>query len=310
VTLPNGIEMPMVAAGVYQYSDSEAEASITAALKAGFTMVDTALDYNNQKGVGRAVAASSLPREQVFVQTKVPGCGNPRENTTLDPYNCYNDTVKNLNSNLDDLGLEYVDSVIVHFPPAPSFYLRSCTEAASAYSPSACEMVREQWRAMTEFYIAGKARVIGVSNFCPSCFACLKDAEVQPLLNQIMYHIGSGADPSGIFAFHREHNITTQAYSVLGNTDAGHPSEDIMRGNVTSRIASAHNVSTAQVALKFVLDKGVAAVTKSSNPVHLQQDLDLWSWGFTAAEIAELDAHVSPDSPTYYSYACDAAVVV
>jgi len=160
---------------------------------------------------------------------------------------------------------------------------------------------------MQEFYYEGKATAIGVSNFCPSCFECLKDADTFPMVNQIQYHVGSGVNEKAkdLIEYHKSHGVVTQGYSTLGNTPLGHhASADILHGNLTSSIAKAHNVSTVQVALKWVVSHGIAAVTKSSNPAHLASDVDLWSWDLTEADMAALDAHRSPDSPSYPSFAC------
>jgi len=300
LTLRNGVKMPTLAAGVYQYNSSEAFDSLSAALANGFTMIDTALDYWNQDGVGRAVRA--VERSSVFVESKVPGCANPLENTTRNPFTCYRDTKKNLEKDIALLNLSFVDSVILHFPPFPSFVVRSCGELSGS-----CEMIRSQWNAMQEFYDAGKTRAIGVSNFCPSCLECLKGAKTQPHVNQIMYHLGSGVNTKAqdLIAYHKEHGIVTQGYSTLGNTPfTHHASADILHGNLTTSIAAAHNVSTVQIALKWVVAQGIVAITKSSNPKHLASDVDLWSWNLTDADMAALNGHRSPDSPSYPSFAC------
>jgi len=302
VTLRNGVKMPMISAGVYQYNETTAQASVTAALKAGFTALDNALDYHNQRGVGRAIAASGVARDKVFVETKVPGCANPLENTTRNPLTCYKDTATNLQSNLEELDLPYVDLVLLHFPPFPSFVSRSCSNLTDG-----CNMARQQWKAMEEFYKAGKAKAIGVSNYCPSCFACLEEADVFPMVNQVMYHLGSGVNAAAttLVAFDKAHGVQTQAYSTLGNTPwTHHASEDILKGVLTTSIAKAHNVSTVQVALKWVVQQGIPAVTKSSNPAHLASDLDLWSWDLTDEEMSLMNAHKS-DTPAYPSYACN-----
>lgn len=297
VRLRNGVYMPMLSAGVYQYNSSTAYSSIRAALKVGFTGLDNALDYHNQGGVGRAIRDSGVDRGSVFVETKVPGCGNPLENTTRNPFACYKDAQRNLADNLQQLNLTYVDLVLLHFPPFPSFIVRSCGDVSGS-----CEMARAQWKAMTEFYKAGKARAIGVSNYCPSCFACFAKEEVYPMVNQVMFHVGSTANDSkaaALIAFDKAHGVQTQAYSVLGNTPWGHhASSDILHGNLTTAIAKAHNRSSVQVALKWVVQQGIPAVTKSSNPLHLAEDLDLWSWNLTDSEMAALNSHKS-DSPTY-----------
>jgi len=311
VKLRNGIDMPMLATGVYQYNVSEAYDSISAWLKVGGRSIDTALDYWNQQGVGKAMKDSGIPRSEIFLQTKVPGCGNPLENTTRNPFTCYKDTKTNLEHDLELLGLDYVDSVIIHFPPFPSFVTRKCSDMTGG-----CEMARGQWKAMEEFYKAGKAKAIGVSNYCPSCFECLAKTEIFPMLNQVMFHVGMGPKSGidSITEYHETHGVVTQAYSSLGNTPWGkHANPDILHGNVTGAVAQTHNVSTVEVALKYITDKGIASVTKSSNPKHLASNLGIFSWNMTTEEHATLDNYVLPGSRAFdkYSYACstDALVV-
>lgn len=295
----------MLATGVYQYNVSEAYASISAWLKVGGRSIDTALDYWNQQGVGQAMKDSGVPRDQIFLQTKVPGCGNPMENTTRDPFTCYKDTQKNLAKNLELLGMDYVDSVIIHFPPFPSFAVRSCGDLTGS-----CEMARGQWKAMEEFYKAGKTLAIGVSNYCPSCFECLAKSDIFPMTNQVMFHVGMGPN-SGIDSllnYSKPKGVVTQAYSSLGNTPwTGHANPDILHGNVTSAIAKNHNKSTVEVALKYIVDKGIPSVTKSSNPAHLASNLGIFTWNLTDAEHETLDKYVLPGSRALdkYSFACN-----
>jgi diketogulonate reductase-like aldo/keto reductase len=255
---------------------------------------------------------SGILRNEIFLQTKVPGCGNPGENTTRNPLTCYKDTKTNLERDLELLGLDYVDSVIIHFPPFPSFIFRSCGELTGS-----CEMARQQWKAMEEFYKAGKAKAIGVSNYCPSCFECLAKAEIFPFTNQIMFHVGMGPNSGidSITKYHEAHGVVTQAYSSLGNTPwSKHANPDILHGALTSAVAKAHDVSTVEVALKYITDKGIASVTKSSNPTHLASNLGIFSWNMTKAEQSALDQYVLPGSRMFdkYSFACSpgAAVVV
>jgi len=303
----------MLATGVYQYNVSQAYESISAWLKVGGRSIDTALDYWNQQGVGQAMKDSGIPRDEIFLQTKVPGCGNPAENTTRNPLTCYKDTVKNLASDLELLGLDYVDSVIIHFPPFPSFVARSCGELTGG-----CEMARSQWKAMEEFYKAGKAKSIGVSNYCPSCFECLAKTDVFPFTNQVMFHVGMGPN-SGIdvlLNYSQPKGVVTQAYSSLGNTPwGGHANTDILHGNVTGGVAKSHNVSSVEVALKYIVDKQIPSVTKSSNPAHLASNLGIFNWNLTADERDTLDKYVLPGSRAFdkYSFACNSmneAVIV
>lgn len=293
IQLRNGVKMPMIAAGTWQYNDTQAEASITAALKVGFTMVDTAFDYYNQKGVGLAIKNSNVPRESIFLETKVPGCGFDTTKTN----NCYNDTKRVLETDLSLLNVSYVDLVIIHMPPEAAMVMRSCHLWV-------CSEVAEQWRALEEFYAAGKAKAIGVSNYCPSCFACLEGkAKEFPMVNQVGYHIGMGADPSGFKSYANKHKMVLQAYSALGGTPGSdHANKDILSGKLTTKLAKAHNKSTVAVALKYLVQHGVPAVTKSSNPAHLADDLDLFSWNLTDAEMAEADKYHIFGMP---SFACN-----
>lgn len=297
VALRNGVKMPLIAAGSGAYNSSEAFDSFSAALKVGFTAVDTAHEYGNQAGAGRAVRA--VPRENVFVETKVPGCMT--DTGSLNPFACYSDTKKILENNLELLNLSYVDLVLIHYPPAPSWIFRSCSNITGG-----CEMVRRQWKAMEEFYISGKARAIGVSNYCPSCFECLDYANIFPMVNQIQYHVGMGLDPKGFMTYARKRGVVVQAYGSLGNPpldprDPG-PSPVILHGNTTTGIGRAHNKSSVQVALKWLVDQGIPAVTKSSNPKHLAEDLELWSFNLTSDETAALNAMETPSGSP--SFAC------
>jgi len=303
ITLSNGVEMPTIGAGSFQYNDTEAEYSISTALDVGFRLVDTALGYWNQQGVGRALQAAvdrGLARDAVFVETKIQGCLTA--NDTLNPFHCYDNARRNLESDLKLLNVSYVDLVLLHSPPMPAYVTRMCNNYLGG-----CSMIRSEWRALEEFYKAGKARAIGVSNYCPSCFSCLKDAEIQPMVNQVMFHLGMGIDPSNILSYDRDHGIVTQAYSTLGNnplTGSG-PMKDIISGELTTRIAAKHNVSTVQVALKWIVQKGVPAITKSHSAAHLQQDLDLWSWDLDEEDVDELDAWRLPFWTNFSSFACN-----
>lgn len=295
--LRNGVSMPMIAAGSGGWNSSNAYASFTAALRVGFTHLDTALFYGNQEGVAKAIAG--VPRDSFFLETKVPGCMvHP---TTWDPLTCYKDAVKNLKTDLEQLNATYVDLMIIHYPPLPSFIFRSC-----GIRTGSCEMIRAQWKAMEEFYLDGKARAIGVSNFCPSCLDCLSNTTIFPMVNQVAYHLGMGVDPHGMMTYAKDRGFHMQAYGALGNPplDPRDPgaSPEIMHGNLTTRIARAHNKSTAQVALKWIVEQGVPAVTKSLSPDHLSQDLDLWSWHLDSDELRDLNAARKPEG--HLSFAC------
>lgn len=277
VLLNNGVEMPAVAAGTWQYSSTVAGQSVTAALSVGLTHIDTAHDYcadgstapalascahhgggSNQQGISTALAATSRPRSSLFITTKVPACGSQG----MSRAHCTADTLKAAQQNLDELNVTYVDLLLIHFPPV------------GGCGALNCGLVREQWRALTQIYKANKTRAVGVSNWCISCFECLaKDADaLVPAVNQVsrpfmsaqrnapaltassqahpcgigpvqfQFHIGMGADPGGLISYCKSKGVVPQAYSPLGDN-----TKELIDGPLVTEIGSSHNKSGVQV---------------------------------------------------------------
>ena len=283
VTLSNGVKMPLAAMGVWQYKSDEARDAIKLALATGFTHIDTANDYFNQEGVGEAIA--TVPRDSVFLTTKIPGCGTEGigQSGTLPCKNAYAGTQKFLDANLQLLNQAQVDLVLVHFPPSQPL----------ASADKTCGFVQQQWKAMEEFYAANKTRAIGVSSYCPVHFECLKKtATVMPMVNQVLYHVGMGADPGTVALkkYCADNNIVLQAWSPLGDGDS-----TLITGDMVSDIAKAHNKpSGAQVALKWILQTGVGVVTKAKTTEYLDEDFDIFDWDLTDAEMATLSTSTTP----------------
>mmetsp|Transcript_10857 Transcript_10857/g.15088 ORF Transcript_10857/g.15088 Transcript_10857/m.15088 type:complete len:306 (+) Transcript_10857:188-1105(+) len=273
VTLYNGVEMPMVGAGTWQYNSDTAYKSVQAALELGYTHIDTANNYGNQDGVGKALKGRN--RTSYFLTTKIPGCKVNRRH----PESCYDDAQRQLSEDLSLLDVQYVDLMLVHFPPL----LGGCGGAN-------CKAMQAQWKAMEELYRNGSARAIGVSNFCQSCFECLKETQtILPMVNQVAYHIGMGPDPEGLFSYAKNLGVVMQAYSPLGN---GAPS--LIHGPLTTSIGERYNKSSVQVALKWVVQHEVPVLTKSTNPDYLAQDIDLFDFTLSDDEMSKLDAQTTP----------------
>lgn len=250
---------------------------VAAALHVGFTHIDTANDYNNQRGVGAALDKVKN-RSSYFLTTKVPAQISARS--------AYAKTLADLGDNLDQLGLAFVDLVLVHFPPPGNVLF--------------CAAMQEQWRALEAFYHAGKARSIGVSNYCESSLDCiLSNASVVPAVNQIKYHVGMSADPRGIKSYCDEKGIVTQAYSPLGDGTT-----ELISGPLVDGIGKAHGKTGAQVSLRWIYRHGVPLSTKSTSATHLGEDLDALSdsWELTDAEMTTLDGATSPKGQP--SFAC------
>lgn len=221
VQLNNGVEMPMISLGTWQYNLSVAFDVVKLGLSIGFTHIDTANDYRNQRAVGAALAARD--RASYFLTTKIP----PQ---TIE-FGAYHRATKDLHDNLEQLNMSYVDLLLVHFPPPTN----------------ACGPMRETWRAVEDFYKAGKARAIGVSNYCISSLECLaKGWTVKPAVNQVKLHVGMGADPGGLLSYCRNLGTVVQAYSPLDNGQ----SHALINGSLVTGIGGDHGKSGAQVSLR------------------------------------------------------------
>lgn len=271
VKLNNGVVMPMVQIGTGGYNSSYAKEAVTAALEVGFTGIDTAHDYNNQDGVGEAIVSAKATRGALFVTTKVPGCEVPGI--------CAARTRQFIASDLKSLGMDQVDLLLLHYTP-----LGGCS------SKTDCTMVQTQWAQLEAAYKAGQARAIGVSNFCKSCFVCLNQTmTVTPAVNQVQYHVGMGADPQGLRSYMEAQGIVFEAYSPLGSG-----SQELIAGDLTSGIAAKYNKTSAQVALRWIAQRGVPLACKAHNPTYLAEDADIFSWSLADDDMAALDAAAKP----------------
>ena len=187
------------------------------------------------------------------------------------------------------LQLDYVDLILLH---------GASHRGAGKCDAKACAADAEQWRAYERFYKQGKAKAIGVSNYCQSCFDCLLgkgNATVVPAVNQIQVHVGMGDDPSSLLSYCSAKGIVVQAYSPLGDGN-------LVKDKSLAQVGAAHGKSGAQVALKWLVDKGLAVVTKADDPTYLAEDIDLFSWNLTAAETQSLSQNSKyPSDP---SWAC------
>ena len=275
----------MLSLGTWQYNSSVAASVTKLGFEQGFTHIDTAWAYFNQDGVGAALKGKA--RSSYFLTTKIPDCG--RLGGCADHFKNVTDTMA---FDLEALGVDYVDLMLIHWPPQ-----------TNTGKPLDCKAVQDDWRAMEAFYTAGKAKAIGVSNYCPSALQCLmQTAKVTPAVNQIMYHIGMGPDPGGIKTYCDSLGIRLQAYSPLGDGTM-----ELINGPLVSKIGAAHGVSGASVSLRWITQNGVPLSTKSTSAKHLAEDLSIYSFALSAAEMKELDEAQTPASKFpagSYSFMC------
>ena len=272
----------MVGIGTWQYNDTVAEAAVSLALSVGYNHIDTAIGYDNQVGIARALKATSRPRSSIFVTSKIPG--------GLD----FDTATKTLEQSLAQLGLDYVDMMLIHYP-------------ATWKGVGGKAMRQAEWKAMENFYRAGKARAIGLSHYCESHIAdILEVATVRPMINQVQYHVGMGApSTSGVNATDMPvpsspstqpsyEGITYQSFSPLCGPCGDVDHFKLINGSMVSKIGLAHGKSGAQVSLKWQVQRGIPVIPKTSTKAFMVENLDLFDWELTAAEMATLDAASSP----------------
>lgn len=251
VRLNNGMEMPMVGFGVYQVSDAETEKAVLEALKAGYRLLDTAGVYGNEAGVGRAIKASGIAREAIFVTTKL----------WIQRENGYENTRKALADSLSRLGLDYVDLYLMHQPFGD---------------------VHEQWRAMQDLYRAGKARSIGVSNFhMDRLMDLITCHQIVPAVNQIETHPFYQRDAE--IAFHKESGIVQQAWAPLAEGKFG-----IFDNPVLTAIAQKHGKSVAQVVLRWLNQRGVAIIPKSVKVARMLENRAIFDFTLDEQDLAQI----------------------
>ena len=251
VKLNNGLEMLMVGFGVYQVSDEETEKAVLEALKAGYRLLDTAAVYGNEAGVGRAIKASGIPREEIFVTTKL----------WIQRENGYENTKKALENSLTRLGLDYVDLYLMHQPFGD---------------------VHEQWRAMEDLYKAGKARAIGVSNFhMDRLMDLITCHEIVPAVNQIETHPFYQRDAE--IAFHKELGILQQAWAPLAEGKF-----EIFSNPILTQIAQKHGKSVAQVVLRWLNQRGVAIIPKSVKVERMLENREIFDFTLDEQDLAQI----------------------
>ncbi len=267
VTLNDGVEIPQVGLGVFQVPDAEASNAVQSALAAGYRSVDTAAIYKNEAGVGEGVRASGLPRDDVFVTTKL---WNNAQG--------YDSALAAFEKSRQRLGLGVVDLYLIHWPcPAQDRYV-------------------DTWRALIRLRDDGAVRSIGVSNFPARHLRRLVDETgVVPAINQVEMHPRLQQDD--LRAVHAELGVTSEAWSPLAQAQ-------LLDDPVLGRIAVAHGVTTAQVILRWHVQRGTVLIPKSVTPSRIAANIDLFAFALGADEmaaIARLDRgeRIGPDPETF-----------
>jgi 2,5-diketo-D-gluconate reductase A len=252
--LNDGHTMPQIGLGTASLNDDKVAPVIVTAIEAGYRHIDTAYRYGNQRGVGKGIRDSGIHREEVFVTTKLDGefQGNER-------------AIAGLDECLRQLGLDYVDLLLIHWPlPQRDAYIST-------------------WKTFETLVEAGKVRSIGVSNFKPAHLDRLfAEATIRPAVNQIQLNPRITRPEQRVYD--RAHDIVTVAWSPLGQ------GSDLLNEQTLATIAATYGKTPAQVVLRWDIDLGVVAIPRSSNPERLAQNIDIFDFTLTADEIAAISA--------------------
>ena len=264
--LNNGLEMPWLGFGVFKMSDGqEVEDAVKYALKTGYRSVDTAAAYRNERGVGRAIRESGIPREDIFLTTKLWNEAQ-RKKRTLAAFE----------ESLERLGTEYVDLYLVHWP------VKGCYQ--------------ETWQAMEEIYQSGRAKAIGVSNFLIHHLEdILRDGQTVPCVNQVEFH--PFLIQPELVEFCQSHQIQVEAWSPLMQGR-------IVTEPVVQKLAEKYAKTPAQIALRWDLQHKVVTIPKSSHPTRIAENARIFDFQLSQADMDVLDAldegkRIGPDPDNF-----------
>lgn len=246
VKLNNGIEMPVLGYGVYLVEPDECERCVSEAIAAGYRLIDTAQAYYNEEGVGNAIAKSGVPREEFFITTKAWIYTNPE------------DTRASIEQSLRKLKTDYIDLLLVH-QPIGDYYAT--------------------YRVMEEAYKSGKIRAIGLSNFYPDRFVDLaENMEIKPAVNQLRTNVFSQQ-------WDAEKEMNPYGTHLMAWAPLAQSNEDLFSNQVLKEIAAAHEKSVTQVALRYLLQRGIIAIPKTTHRNRMEENLNVFDFSLSEAEM-------------------------
>ena len=250
-TLSNGIQMPLLGYGVFQVPPQEAERCVADAISVGYRLIDTAQAYANEEGVGAAIAKSGIPREEIFLVTKVWVSNNGKEKAAA-----------SIDESLRKLGTDYIDLLLIH----------------QAYGD-----VFGTWRAMEKAYKDGKVRAIGVSNFQAGRFFDFAHyVDIKPMVNQLQCNVL--CQQTGIEPILCETDTKLMAWGPLG----GQGAEGIVKSELLAGIGAKYGKTAAQVALRWLTQCGIVAIPKSSHKERMEQNFNIFDFSLSSNEMQEI----------------------
>lgn len=250
--LANGTDVPTIGFGTWQLHAWEAKTAVSYALASGYRLIDTARVYLNESAVGSAIAESGIPREEIFVTTKLWNMSQGDKK----PFKAFDNSLKRLK-------LDYIDLYLIHWPVSNKRL--------------------HSWQALSQIYESGKARAIGVSNYTVRHLSELLDAsDITPAVNQIEFHPFIYGDQKETLDFCRKHGIAVEAYSPLAH---GHRMND----PVLTRIAENYGKSVAQVLLRWAWQHDTIPIPKSSSENRIKENISIFDFALSEADMRDLN---------------------
>ena len=246
--LSNGIEIPVLALGTWFIDDDKVAEAVKAAVKMGYRHIDTAQAYGNEHGVGEGIRTCGVPREQIFVTSKVAA-----------EYKTYEEAAASIDRSLANMGLDYIDMMIIHSPQPWD----KVNQSEDRY----VEGNRAAWRALEDACKAGKLRAIGVSNFLQEDIENLwETAEIKPMVNQVLCHISNS--PLELIDYCQKKGIVMEAYSPVAHGEA-------LKNKVIADMAEKYGVTIPQMCIRFDIQLGMIVLPKTANPDHMKANADV-----------------------------------
>ena len=248
LTLSNGVEIPQLALGTWLIDDSDVTAAVKAAVEIGYTHIDTAQAYDNERGVGEGIRTCGVGRDRLFVTTKVAA-----------EHKDYRSAMDGIDGSLRAMGLDYIDMMIIH---SPQPWLE-VNQSDDRYH----EGNLEAWRALTDAYREGKLRAIGVSNFLQEDIENIwNNADVKPMVNQVLCHIAN--TPLELIEYCQSRGIVMEAFSPVAHGEA-------MRIPAIARMAEKYGVTVPQLCIRYDIQLGMIVLPKTANPAHMRDNAEV-----------------------------------
>lgn len=269
--LNDGSKIPVLGLGTWFIDNADAPEAVKNAIKLGYRHIDTAEAYANEEGVGKGIMESSVPREEIFLTTKLAAEAKD-----------YDTAAKMIDESLEKLGTGYIDLMIIHSPQPWNDFRGGDYKEGNL----------EAWRALEEAQAEGKIRSIGVSNFkIEDLENILENGTVKPAVNQVLMHIGQV--PTEIIDFCQANNIAVEAYSPVAHGE-------ILKREDVKEMADKYGVSVPQLCIRYDLQKGAIALPKTANPEHMKQNADL-NFVISDEDMETLDQLTPPEDYGEYT---------